>query len=215
VLVGCAGTPHPDPAHAVAVTWRIAPADGRDVEVSLVVDGHEQHVGRLRADGARAGSPKTCALRLSTPTEAGLSCGYTTDLNYFAAELVGGDLVVTLHTGFESEGDGPIENPPIEMLRVAAHGSRLVVAPYEQTFAEALDIVCRSERLVAPGAEARSVAMASAVDGLVSNPQARELLQAFGGMTRAQKTSALRTALATTAIARCELLDAATTASNR
>ena len=214
VLVGCAGAPHPvPPAHTVALAWRTAPAGGRDVEVSVIVDGDARRVGLLRADGVRAGSPKICALRLPTQTESGLSCGYTTDLNYYAAELVRGDLVVTLHTGFESEGDGPIENPPIEVLRLAVHGSRLAVAPYEQTFAEGLDVVCRSERLVPPGAEARSVAMASAVDGLVSNPQARELLRTLGRMTRAQKTSALRAALATTAIARCELLDEAATAS--
>ena len=136
VLVGCAGAPHPvPPAHTVAIAWRTAPTDGRDVEVSVVVDGDARRVGLLRADGAGAGSPKTCALRLSTPTETGLWCGYTTDLNYYAAELVGGELVVTLHTGFESEGDGPIENPAIEMLRLAVHGSRLVVAPFEQTLA--------------------------------------------------------------------------------
>ena len=136
VVVGCAGAPHPvPPAQTVAIAWRTAPAEGRDVEVSVVVDGDARRVGRLRADGPRAGSPKTCALRLSTQTESGLSCGDTTDLNYYAAELVAGDLVVTLHTGFESEGDGPIENPPIEMLRLAVHGSRLVVAPYEQTTA--------------------------------------------------------------------------------
>jgi hypothetical protein len=137
VLVGCAGAPRlVPPARTVAIAWRTTPADGRDVEVSVVVDGNPRRVGLLRADGARVGSPKICALRLSTPLETGLWCGDTTDLNYFAAELVGGELVVTLHTGFESEDDGPIENPPIEMLRLAVHGSRLVVAPYEQ-FAEA------------------------------------------------------------------------------
>ncbi len=165
-------------------------------------------VGKLRADGAAPKSPKTCSVRNpAKPTVSILDCGYSTELNYDRAELVGGELVVTLHTGIDSEGDGPIENPPEEKLRIAVRASSLAVAPYEQTFADALRIFCGD---VVPhylvGTQ-RSVAFTNVVHRLVSNPRALELFRTLAGMAPAHRIKVLRGALAKTAIQHCDVLE--------
>jgi hypothetical protein len=199
-----------DAPEAISVSWHTAPSAGRDVDVAIVVDGRAHPVGRLRADGEQLGSPKTCTLRGSRQSTAtALMCGYSLAFNYFEADLIAGELVVTLHTGYDSEGEGPIENAPVEMMRIPLHASKLAVAPYEQTFAEALQIFCDAELLGGYDlvSEDRSIAISATVEGLVSNVRALDLFRTLSAMEPALKRTRLRAALAEASIPRCAVID--------
>jgi hypothetical protein len=87
----------PAEPRAVVVEWKVEQGDGNTVEVSLVVDGNAVAIGALdAATEYEAGTPSTCALRAASARRTEIVCG---DANAFIADLVEGELLVTLAAG--------------------------------------------------------------------------------------------------------------------
>lgn len=85
--------PEAPPAQPVSVEWKLEQGEGHTVNVALVIDGSSNALGALdAATEFEAGTPATCALRSANPRRTELVCG---DINSFAAELVGTELLVT------------------------------------------------------------------------------------------------------------------------
>lgn len=102
----------------IQIEWKAEQADDGRVDVSLVVDGKEQQVGLLDATTeTEAGTPATCALRAAHPLRSEFQCGA---VNYYAAELHAGELVITLSDGEHTT----------EVKRFAVEGDGLAVKPY-------------------------------------------------------------------------------------
>jgi hypothetical protein len=105
VLAACGGggrAPVTEPTEsaqprAVMVEWKVEQGEGNTVDVSLVVDGRSVAIGALdAATEYEAGTPSTCALRAASPRRTEIVCG---DANGFIADLVEGELLVTLAAG--------------------------------------------------------------------------------------------------------------------
>lgn len=123
-MVACGASAPPAPvempprARAVAIEWKAAQADDGRVDVTLVVDGKTQSVGLLdAATEMEAGTPATCALRAAHPLRTEFQCG---NVNYYAAELHAGELVVSINDGVRT----------IEVKRIPLQADALAVKPY-------------------------------------------------------------------------------------
>lgn len=102
----------------IRLEWKAAQADDGHVDVSLLIDGKEQQVGLLDATTeTEAGTPATCALRAAHPLRSEFQCGA---VNYYAAELHAGELVITINDGEHT----------IEVKRFPVEGDGLAVTPY-------------------------------------------------------------------------------------
>jgi len=105
----------PEPTRPISVEWKVEQADGNQVNVALVVDGRSIAVGALdAATEHEAGTPATCALRAASPRRTEIVCG---DMNGFAADLVGSELLVTYVANEQ----------PSEVKRVPVEGNVLAV----------------------------------------------------------------------------------------
>ena len=115
----------------IAVSWQAKQADGENVEVTVVVAGKPYVLGKLNAASDDApGTPATCDTMASPkPTSVGFTCGGTPAYNHYRADLVGGELVITLETGVDGS-DGAPEEKKQEVKRIPVKGGALVVAPY-------------------------------------------------------------------------------------
>lgn len=123
-LVACGASPPPTSvemppeARAVAVEWKAEQADDGRVDVTLVVDGKAHAIGLLdAATEMEAGTPATCALRAAHPLRTELQCGL---VNYYAAELHAGELVVSINDGERT----------IEVKRIPLQADALAVKAY-------------------------------------------------------------------------------------
>ena len=86
-----------EPPHPISVEWKVEQGDGNTVNVALVVDGTSIAIGALdAATEHEAGTPATCALRAASPRRTEIVCG---DVNAYAADLVGAELLVTYSAG--------------------------------------------------------------------------------------------------------------------
>jgi len=117
-LVACGAKPPPPgpsaPEPAISVLqWKVEAAEGERVNVTLVVDGTAFALGSLASTAYDAVGPTTCAVR-SAPTRSELVCG---DANYYAADIVGQQLVIT-HVDGEAKS---------EVRRVPIAGDTLAV----------------------------------------------------------------------------------------
>lgn len=116
-----AAPPPSEPAEMpqpISVEWKADQADDGKVDVSLVIDGKALPVGLLdAATESEPGTPATCALRAAHPLRTEFQCGA---VNYYAAELHSGELVISLHDGEHA----------IQVKRVPVNGDGLAVKPY-------------------------------------------------------------------------------------
>ena len=124
LVVACGASPPPAPgetppqARAVAVEWKAEQADGGRVEVSLIVDGKRQAIGLLdAATEMEPGTPATCALRAAHPLRTEFQCG---NVNYYAAELHAGELVISINDGERT----------VEVKRIPLEADALAVKAY-------------------------------------------------------------------------------------
>jgi hypothetical protein len=102
----------------ISVEWKAEQADNDRVNVLLVIDGKTQQIGLLdAATETEAGTPATCALRAAHPLRSELQCGM---VNYYAASLHAGELVITINDGERT----------IEVKRFPVDGDGLAVRPY-------------------------------------------------------------------------------------
>lgn len=119
-------------ATSVALEWKAAQAEDENVTVTLVVAGEAVELGKLSAasdDGP--GTPAQCSLGdKPTPTAVEFHCGHTPAFNYFRAELVGKELVISHVSGVDANPDGPPTPEIKEVKRVPVKGGALTVAPY-------------------------------------------------------------------------------------
>jgi hypothetical protein len=114
--------PPPSPAseigRPISIEWKAEQADDDRVNVSLVIDGKSQSIGLLdAATESEPGTPKTCALRAAHPLRSEFQCGL---VNYYAAELHAGELVISINDGERR----------IEVKRFPVDGDGLAVRPY-------------------------------------------------------------------------------------
>lgn len=124
-VVACgAAPPEPAPVHQLAemvvasLEWKAEQADDNRVEISLVVDGKAQPIGLLEAATENeAGTPATCALRAAHSQRTELQCGA---VNYYAAELHAGELVISINDGERT----------VEVKRIPLEADALAVKPY-------------------------------------------------------------------------------------
>jgi hypothetical protein len=101
-----------------SLEWKAEQADDGRVDVSLVVDGKAQPIGLLEAaTEMEAGTPATCALRAAHPARTELQCGA---VNYYAAELHAGELVISINDGERT----------VEVKRIPLEADALAVKPY-------------------------------------------------------------------------------------
>ena len=101
----------------IHVEWKVEQSEGHTVAVSLVVEGTAVYIGVLDAGTEfEAGTPATCALRAANTLRTELMCG---QLNSYAADLVGGELLVTYVAGPQRD----------EMKRLPVRGDALTVKP--------------------------------------------------------------------------------------
>lgn len=112
------------PPQPISVEWKVEQGEGHAVNVALVIDGTSNALGALEAATEfEAGTPATCALRAANSRRTELVCG---DINSFAAELVGGELLVTYVAADQRS----------EVKRIPVHGDMLAVKmlmlPYER-----------------------------------------------------------------------------------
>jgi hypothetical protein len=101
-----------------SVEWKAEQADDGRVDISLVVDGKAQPIGLLdAATENEAGTPATCALRAAHSQRTELQCGA---VNYYAAELHAGELVISINDGERT----------VEVKRIPLEADALAVKPY-------------------------------------------------------------------------------------
>lgn len=118
--------------NALALEWTAVQAEAEHVDVTLLVGGEAVPLGKLSAasdDGP--GTPERCSVGdKPTPTAVEFRCGMTPAYNYFRAELVGKELVITHVSGVDTAAD-PAAKPEIkEVKRMPVKGGALSVAPY-------------------------------------------------------------------------------------
>jgi hypothetical protein len=102
----------------IAIEWKAEQAEGGRVNVLLVIDGQPQEIGLLdAATETEAGTPATCALRAAHPLLSEFQCG---EVNYYAAALHAGELVITINDGSHT----------IEVKRFPVEGDGLAIRPY-------------------------------------------------------------------------------------
>ena len=117
-----ASAPPPSPpsemGRPISIEWKAEQAADNRVDISLVIDGTTQEIGLLdAATDSEPGTPATCALRAAHPLRSELQCGM---VNYYAAELHAGELVITINDGTHT----------IEVKRFPVEGDALAVKPY-------------------------------------------------------------------------------------
>jgi len=111
-------SPPSEMGRPIAIEWKAEQADNDRVNILLVIDGKPQQIGLLdAATETEAGTPATCALRAAHPLRSELQCGV---VNYYAAALHAGELVITINDGERS----------IEVKRFPVDGDGLAVRPY-------------------------------------------------------------------------------------
>jgi hypothetical protein len=101
-----------------SLEWKAEQADDGRVDITLVVDGKAQPIGLLEAaTEMEAGTPNTCALRAAHSQRTELQCGA---VNYYAAELHAGELVISINDGERT----------VEVKRIPLEADALAVKPY-------------------------------------------------------------------------------------
>ena len=121
-IVAACGSPKPvSPiadlgVNVVSVEWRTKPGDAGKVEVELRVDRNANALGTLDAE-----TVATCAVRRADASGTELTCGGTS-APYFAAELAGEDLVVSLVDGRARREVKRIPLGPSIVLSVVPYG---------------------------------------------------------------------------------------------
>ena len=101
-----------------SLEWKAEQADDGRVDISLVVDGKAQPIGLLEAaTEMEPGTPATCALRAAHSQRTELQCGA---VNYYAAELHAGELVISINDGERT----------VEVKRIPLEADALAVKPY-------------------------------------------------------------------------------------
>ena len=117
---------------SVVLEWKAAQAEGENVKVTLVVGGEAVELGTLNAasdDGP--GTPALCKVgEQATPTVVEFHCGVMPAYNYFKAELVGKELVITRISGVDEAMDPAAKEETKEVKRMPVKGGALTVAPY-------------------------------------------------------------------------------------
>lgn len=123
-VVACGASPPPTPVQqapemiVASLEWKAEQADDGRVDVSLLIDGKAQPIGLLDATTeTEAGTPATCALRAAHGQRTELQCGV---VNYYAAELHAGELVISINDGERT----------VEVKRIPLEADALAVKPY-------------------------------------------------------------------------------------
>ncbi len=130
--LGCGGASRPpaemppdeQPLPPTTVEWKVEQGEGNSVDVALVVDGQSHAIGALdAATEHEPGTPSTCALRAASPVRTEIVCG---DRDAYAAEVVGGELVVSLVGERRSEVTRiPISGGALAVKMLVLPGSKL------------------------------------------------------------------------------------------
>lgn len=117
----------------VALEWKATQGEGELVTVTLLVAGEPVTLGTLNAAADDApGTPAQCKVGdKPTPTTAEFWCGGTPAYNYFHAEIVGKELVITHISGVDAAVADPGAKEEVkEVKRVPVKGGTLTVAPF-------------------------------------------------------------------------------------
>jgi hypothetical protein len=208
-LAACGTRTAPEPEAAPpspvkhTFTWQLERSELHPPDVSIVVDGEPVRLGRVSEDA----EGDSCTARGTR-----LLCGSDRGYDAFDLSLQAGYLVVTRTAGAVSEGDGPMEEPPVKVEAIGTTAQTIELTPFdgehEQTLRTALKLMCRAPEEVASDArgQARETAIAKLVDARVTNAEARQLWARLGTLAGDDKRRTLAEALHRVDLVQCPYL---------